>query len=66
MAQINTPNTNTIGNVLAGIAVAFLVDNVALAGAVTKTLPSEIVAFVGFIVFAGVGVYFYKQAKKLN
>jgi hypothetical protein len=66
MAQINAPDTNTIGNVLAGIAVAFLVDNVALAGAVTKTLPSEIVAFVGFIVFAGVGVYVYKQAKKLN
>jgi hypothetical protein len=66
MAQINAPDTNTVGNVLAGVAVAFLVDNVALDGAVTKTLPSEIVAFVAFIVFAGVSVYIYKQAKKLN
>jgi hypothetical protein len=66
MAQINAPDTNTVGNALAGVAVAFLVDNVAMGGAVTKTLPSEIVAFVAFIVFAGVATYIYKQAKKLN
>lgn len=66
MAQINAPDANTTGNVLAGIAAAFLVDNVAMGGAVTKTLPAEIVAFVAFIVFAGVVTYVYKQAKKLN
>ena len=66
MAQINTPDTTFIGNALAGIAVAFLVDNVAMGGAVTKALPSEFVAAVGFIVFAGVLVYVFKQAKKLN
>ena len=66
MAQINAPDTTFIGNALAGIAVAFLVDNVAMGGAVTKTLPAEFVAFVGFIVFAGVLVYVFKQAKKLN
>ena len=66
MAQINAPDTTFIGNALAGIAVAFLVDNVAMGGAVTKALPAEFVAFVGFIVFAGVLVYVFKQAKKLN
>ncbi len=66
MAQINTPDTNYIGNILAGIAGAFLVDNVAMGGAVTKALPSEFVAAVGFVVFAGVVVYVFKQAKKLN
>ncbi len=59
-------DSNTIGNLLAGVSVAFLVDNVAMGGAVTKTLPSEVVAFVAFVVFAGVVVYIYKQAKKLN
>ena len=66
MAQINAPDTTFIGNALAGIAVAFLVDNVAMGGAVTKVLPAEFVAFVGFVVFAGVLVYVFKQAKKLN
>jgi putative Ca2+/H+ antiporter (TMEM165/GDT1 family) len=66
MAQINTPDTAFIGNALAGIAAAFLVDNVAMGGAVTKVLPAELVAAVGFIVFAGVLVYVFKQAKKLN
>ena len=66
MAQIPTPDTNQIGNILAGVAGAFLVDNVALDGAVTKALPPEIVAAVAFVVFAGVFVYIYKQAKKIN
>ena len=66
MAQINAPDTNTIGNVLAGVAVGFLVDNVAMSGAVTKTLPADFVAFVAFVVFAGVAYYVFKQAKKLN
>ena len=66
MPQINTPDTNSIGNVLAGVAAAFLIDNVAMGGAVTKALPAEFVAAVGFIVFAGVALYVYKQAKKLN
>ena len=63
MKNIDLP---TIGNALAGLALAFLVDNIALDGAVTKALPAEFVAFVGFIVFAGVLVYVFKQAKKLN
>jgi hypothetical protein len=66
MANIPTPDTTTIGNILAGIAVAFLVDNVAMGGAVAKTLPADFVAFVAFVVFAGVAFYIYKQAKKLN
>lgn len=55
-----------IGNILAGIALAFLIDNLAMGGVVTKTLPSGIVGFVGYIIFAGVVLYGYKQAKKLN
>jgi hypothetical protein len=56
----------TIGNVLAGLALAFLIDNIALDGAVTKTLPEGLVAFVGFVIFTGAAVYGYKQAKKAN
>lgn len=55
-----------IGNILAGLALAFLVDNVAMSGVVTKTLPGEIVGIIGFVIFAGVCFYGYKQAKKLN
>lgn len=55
-----------VGNVLAGIALAFLVDNWAMSGAVTKTLPEGFVAFVGFVIFGGIAVYGYKQSKKLN
>lgn len=55
-----------IGNILAGLALAFLVDNVAMSGAVTKVLPPELVAIVAFVIFAGVCFYGYKQAKKLN
>jgi len=66
MANVNLPETNTIGNVLAGLALAFLVDNVALDGAVTKVMPSELVALVGFVIFVGAIVYGYKAAKRLN
>lgn len=55
-----------VGNVLAGLALAFLIDNIAMAGAVTKTLPEGFVAFIGFVIFAGALVYGFKQAKKLN
>lgn len=55
-----------IGNVLFGLAMAFLVDNVALDGVVTKVLPGEIVGIIGFVIFAGVTYYAFKQAKKLN
>ena len=55
-----------IGNILAGLALAFLVDNVALDGVVTKVLPGEIVGIIGFVIFAGVTFYGYKQAKKIN
>lgn len=54
------------GNVLGGLALAFLVDNIAMGGAVTKTLPADLVAFIAFIIFAGVCLYGYKQLKKLN
>ena len=66
MANVNLPETNTIGNVLAGLALAFLVDNVALDGAVTKVMPSELVALVGFVIFVGAIVYGFKAAKRLN
>jgi hypothetical protein len=66
MAKIEIPETNTVGNVIAGVAGAFLVDNIAMGGAVTKVLPSEIVALVGFVVFAGVGYFVYKLVKKNN
>lgn len=55
-----------IGNVLFGLAMAFLVDNVAMDGAVTKVLPPEVVALVAFVIFFGVVYYAFKQAKKLN
>jgi hypothetical protein len=55
-----------IGNILAGLALAFLVDNIAMGGVVTKVLPGEIVGIIGFVIFAGVCLYGYKQAKKLN
>lgn len=55
-----------IGNALAGLALAFLVDNIAMNGVVTKTLPAGIVGFVGYVIFAGVVLYGFKQAKKLN
>jgi hypothetical protein len=61
MKNIDLP---TIGNALAGLALAFLVDNIALNGAVTKALPSEFVAMVGFVIFAGACFYGYKAAKR--
>ena len=66
MAQINAPDTNTIGNVIGGVALAFLVDKIALSGAVANTLPSEFVAFIGFVIFGGAFWYGYRQLKKLN
>ena len=55
-----------IGNVLGGLALAFLIDNVAMGGIVTKTMPVQIVAIVGYVIFVGVLVYGFKQLKKLN
>jgi hypothetical protein len=55
-----------LGNILAGLALAFLVDNIAMGGVVTKVLPGEIVGIIGFVIFGGVCLYGYKQAKKLN
>lgn len=56
----------TIGNVLGGLALAFLLDNIAMDRAVTKTLPAEFVFIVAFVVFIGAAVYGFKQLKKLN
>jgi hypothetical protein len=64
MAKIDIPDTNVFGNVIAGAAFAFLVDNVALGGAVTKVLPAEFVALVGFVIFVGMGIFGYRLAKK--
>jgi xanthine/uracil permease len=55
-----------IGNILGGLALAFLIDNLAMDGVVTKTLPGEVVGAIGFVIFAGVALYGYKQLKKLN
>lgn len=55
-----------IGNILGALALAFLIDNIALSGAVTQTLPDEIVSLVAFLIFAGAAVYAYKQLKRLN
>jgi hypothetical protein len=63
MKNIDLP---TIGNALAGLALAFLVDNVALDGAVTKALPESFVALVGFVIFAGATYYGYRVAKRSN
>ena len=59
-------DTVMIGNVLGGLALAFFLDNWAMKGIVTNTLPSQIVAIVGYVIFAGALVYGYKQLKKLN
>jgi hypothetical protein len=59
-------NWTMIGNVLAGLALAFLIDNIALDGAVTKALPSDLVALVGFVIFAGATYYGYRAAKRSN
>lgn len=66
MANIPTPDTNQVGNALAGLALAFLVDNVALDGTVTNLLPPVVVGIVGFVIFAGAVVYGYKAAKRAN
>ena len=59
-------NWTMIGNILAGLALAFLIDNIALDGAVTKALPADFVALVGFVIFAGAAFYGYKAAKRAN
>jgi len=66
MAQINAPDTNTIGCILGGVSLAFLLDKVALSGAVTKTLPAEFVSVVAYVIFAGAAYYGFKQLKKLG
>ena len=55
-----------IGNILGGLALAFLVDNIAMDSTVTKALPGEVVGAIAFVIFAGVALYGYKQLKKLN
>lgn len=63
---MNKIDITMIGNVLAGLALAFLIDNIALGGVVSKTLPEGLVALVGFVIFAGAAVYGYKAAKRAN
>ena len=64
--HVKVPNFNALGNVLAGLALAFGVDNILMNGTVTGFLPDPVVGFIGFVIFAGAAVYGYKQAKKLN
>ncbi len=59
-------DSTTIGNILFALAAAFLIDNIAMNGVVSKLLPGEIIGLVGFVIFGGVAVYAFKQAKKLN
>jgi hypothetical protein len=66
MSDSKLPDTTQLGNILGATALAFLVDRVALDGAVAKALPVEAVAVLAFVIFAGVFVYGYKQLKKLN
>lgn len=64
MANITLPETNTIGHVLIGVAFAFFVDNVAIGGAVTETLPADFVFLVAFVIFAGAVIFGYRLGKK--
>jgi hypothetical protein len=64
--SVPLPNLTGVGNVLAGLALAFGVDNILMNGTVTGFLPDPVVGFIGFVIFAGAAVYGYKQAKKLN
>ena len=68
MAEIKTPDISVtgLGNVLAGLALAFLVDNIFMQGAVTSVLPDPLKVALAFIIFGGATFYGYKQAKKLN
>jgi len=68
MAELKVPDMSItgIGNILAGLALAFLVDNLALDGVVTQSLPDVIVGLTGYLIFAGFAFYGYKQAKKAN
>jgi hypothetical protein len=68
MAEFKTPDLSLtwIGNALAGLALAFGIDNILMNGTVTGFLPAPIVGAVAFVVFVGAVVYGFKQAKKLN
>ena len=55
-----------IGNVLAGLALGFLIDRLALGGTVAASLPTSLVEFVGILIFVGAVVYGFRLAKKAN
>lgn len=66
-AEVNLSSLVTpIGNVLAGLALGFLVDQIALGGTVADTLPPALVEFVGLLIFVGAVVYGFRMAKKAN
>lgn len=64
--KLSDIDLTTIGNVLAGLALAFLTDNIVLDGTITKMLPPAVVGMVGFVIFIGAAVYGYKAAKRAN
>lgn len=66
MAQVKIPdiNLNTIACALFGLALAFLVDNIAMDSAVTKALPEPLVVFIGLLIFIGFTIYGFKLAKR--
>ena len=68
MAEIKVPSLtlNGVGNLLAGAALAFLVDRLALGGIVAKTLPAEIVGLTGYLIFAGAAYYGWKLASRAS
>ncbi len=55
-----------LGNVLAGLALGFLIDRLALGGTVAASLPPSLVEFVGLLIFIGAVVYGFRLAKKAN
>lgn len=55
-----------IGNALAGLALGFLVDRLALGGTVAEMLPAPLVGFVALLIFVGFVVYGFRMAKKSN
>lgn len=68
MAEVKIPNITVtgIGNVLAGLALAFLVDGLALNHAVSDMLPPVVRGFLGLVIFAGAAVYGYRAAKRTS
>ena len=68
MAEVKVPDLSVtwLGNILFALAMAFGVDTLLVGGTVTGFLPDPIKGLIAFVIFIGVFVYAFKQAKKLN